>query len=519
LKIKDLQKLTSFKIVKFEKFEQESDDDTDDDTDARFTKVRAVIAHTGVNLNKSDFSKEVLENMIPSLSNVPIVGFIMVNDDNTKDFKAHEERYIITENGISTEYLGRMYGVIPESNNARFEFIEVDGVEREYLVCDGVIMNKFGNAKEIFDNDIQKGQSMELELDSFEGEFDSVEKIFKVTSAKFEALCILGDSSIPAMVGGLIEKTQFTRNNLQSVLEEIEYANKFTQNNERGDTLLDIKTLEEILKNYQYVSTEFVEEIKGKLDTYETKDNLEEILKKENEVQFALTIGAKQRLLKKDVEELEVLEDRYYSESRYSFKDVDFEMKEVYVIDYSDYMTYGFTFTEDGDRYKIDINSKFAILWQPVRIEEGTSTNFAVDEVAKTIYEKSIKEIENAKVEVSTEYETKIVKIKADYEAKIEEKDTELKRLASFESESLKKDKLDYVSKIENLDEVEKETLIDKITDFTIETLEEEVIKMIGRKNLKFSVAKENPIKDDFIPNQEPKAKSHKLDNLFLSDK
>ena len=106
--------------------------------DDRFMKVKIWIAHTGENRNNSIFSKEVLESMIPSLANVPILGYIAVDEDNQADFKGHEEALVIEDKQFKLKYLGRAYGVIPTENNARFETrYGSDGVEREYLVCDG----------------------------------------------------------------------------------------------------------------------------------------------------------------------------------------------------------------------------------------------------------------------------------------------------------------------------------------------------------------------------------------------
>ena len=98
-------------------------------TDSRFTPVKIWIAHTGRNLNKSVFNKDVLQNMIQGLAYTTIVGFIEAGGDVEKpDFKGHEERYIFDDDGLKTEYLGKMYGFVPKEHNARFETKEVNGI-------------------------------------------------------------------------------------------------------------------------------------------------------------------------------------------------------------------------------------------------------------------------------------------------------------------------------------------------------------------------------------------------------
>lgn len=112
--------------------------------DSRFVRGKVWICHTGKNLNNSIFSKEVIEAAIPSLANIPVLGFIEVNNLNQTDFKGHEQRLIIDKNGVKIEYLGRMYGIVPESNNAKFEWKMCDdGIEREFLTAEVLLHTKF----------------------------------------------------------------------------------------------------------------------------------------------------------------------------------------------------------------------------------------------------------------------------------------------------------------------------------------------------------------------------------------
>lgn len=60
--------------------------------DDRFISVTIDVLHTGENLNGSYFSKEVVEQNLHTLANMPIVGFIQSGFE--KDFKGHE--YILT---------------------------------------------------------------------------------------------------------------------------------------------------------------------------------------------------------------------------------------------------------------------------------------------------------------------------------------------------------------------------------------------------------------------------------------
>ena len=103
------------------------------DNDSRFQKVKIYIANTGENLNNSVFSYDVLENMIPSLANIPILGYVGVNEDNEEDFRGHEKRLTLKDDKFKLSFATHAYGFIPEDNNAHFE--TTGG--KEWLVTNG----------------------------------------------------------------------------------------------------------------------------------------------------------------------------------------------------------------------------------------------------------------------------------------------------------------------------------------------------------------------------------------------
>lgn len=491
--------------VTFELVDTEQKGITDIDL-TRFTPVKIWTAHVGKNLNKSFFSKEQLESMIPSLSFVPIVGFIQTDSLNKEDFAGHEERIVVNVDGISYDYLGRMYGFVPEKNNARFEFKEINGVNREYLVCDGIIVNKFAKAKEILDRDIEKGQSMELVRETFEGYYEKEEDQFVVTNAQFEALCFLGDKKIPAMVGGAIEKVQFS-----AIKYEIEQIMKDL---EKGGNGLDIKQLKELASKFEHVSEEFVKSLESELDKYETVEVLEEVLKVENDTQFALTMNAQVEILERAVSGLETYRDRWGDDyPRYWMRDAKLDEMEVYCYDRADWTSVGFTFTKSGEDFVIDKTSKFKVAWQPVKIGEGQSTTFEVskdiEEAVNYAVEKSDAILESTK----TEYETKLEEQKTEYETKFESINSELNELKEYKASIELATKTEYVNSIENLESFEKEELISKITEYTISELTDEVAKIVGKKAIKFSAG--DVVKDTISSHFEKDEIKKSYDYLF----
>lgn len=222
--------------IKFEEVKNVLDD--------RFIKVKIYLAHTGENRNGSIFSKEVLESMIPSLSNVPILGYIALNDAGDKDFREHNEDLVIEGGKFTIKYKGHAWGTIPEDNNARFEMMYgEDGVEREYLVAEGLLWKKFPEVEEIFDRDGgYKSQSMEIFPPSAKG-YVNEHGLFVFTEAKFEGACILGEDVTPAMISSRIEKFSMADNIKQELSEMLREFNQYYSST-KGDKKLENQTNE-----------------------------------------------------------------------------------------------------------------------------------------------------------------------------------------------------------------------------------------------------------------------------------
>ena len=184
------------------------------ENDSRFQKVKIYIAHTGENLNHSIFSHDVLERMIPSLANIPILGYVGVNNGNEEDFRGHEKRLSIDDGKFKVSFETHAYGFVPVDNNAHFE--TTGG--KEWLVTDGYLWTRFIDAMELFDeSNGSKGQSMEIsDADGYTD--DRGRMVF--TNATFTGLCILGDDVPPAMTGSTIS-TVFSKEDFKSTFEEM----------------------------------------------------------------------------------------------------------------------------------------------------------------------------------------------------------------------------------------------------------------------------------------------------------
>lgn len=202
-------------------------------SDFRFIDVYIDVMHTGANFNKTSFTKDTINKAIPTIANMPILGYVVNElDDEDKDFKGHEHELRITDTDVKYMYAGQAYGVIPESCNPRW-VIKDDGTgtEREYLRVDGLIWTKFGDPVDIFTRDITKNHSVELTDMIYEAKRD--DGITPVSSFKFDGCCILSttDPKIqPAMTGSCIT-AEFSVDDITSQIRERLYEYKTLQQN------------------------------------------------------------------------------------------------------------------------------------------------------------------------------------------------------------------------------------------------------------------------------------------------
>lgn len=157
--------------------------------------------------------------MIPSLENIPILAHVI---EDGSEFGGHDKKMVKKGSSIEITYQGHAYGVVPSDHNARFEFrFGEDGIEREYLVCDVLLWNKFDYFIDIISkNGGFKSQSMELETSSVKGHRDN-NQVFVFEEARFEGLCLLGDNVTPAMISSSLELFSFAQNeDFKQMMEE-----------------------------------------------------------------------------------------------------------------------------------------------------------------------------------------------------------------------------------------------------------------------------------------------------------
>ncbi len=451
--------------------------------DNRFTRVKCWLMHTGENYNQSSFSREVIEDALPTLSYIPLVGFIEDNALGEKDFSNH--RYVITKDDgkLRRKYCGSAYGVIlsNEDNNAHFETkLCDDGIEREFIVADGIMWNFLEDSSNIINRDMIKDHSIELDEDSIDG-YEDENGIFHFSKFSFRAACIIGGDSQPAMEGSTVE-VQFT---MKDFVKDIQ-----SELNDKYSAFTKLVN-----------STAFTNSV--------NKKNNQGGIGKMSKTNFAQTLLAQFQEICDTVRQFEAITDRWGDQfPRYSV--VDVQEDEVIVVDAQDnYNYYGFTFAVNGDKAEIDFAKckKKKVRYEDysegeVVPEGGFNFGKHISDVEKNAFTKvevaneKLAEAEEKVFEFATKFsetekkladiEADYTQVKADYDELKPKYDEYVKKEQERINAELDAQKDAEFAKYETVlsDSTEFTALKEKKAELTMKEIESECAILYARKNL-----------------------------------
>lgn len=444
--------------------------------DTRFTKVKIWLMHLHGNLNGSYFSKEVVVEAIPSLVNTPILAFIEENSDGEIDFSDHRMVLVKKDGEYTIKYIGQAIGVIPSDNNAHFEMrLCDDGVEREFLVCDGLIWNKWDDPIDIFNRDVVKWQSMELH-DDYEGYWGE-DGLFHFTKFKFFGACALGKDVLPAMRNATIE-AQFSYNDIfKEIQEKMEQFKAFSQ--EGGQVMEDNKNV-----------------------------------KTDDKTDFALTVGQLRDEIRAELYKKHSIDEWEYEYPTYWY--VDHTDNLVIAEDSNDsYRLVGFNYTVENDKVTIDFESKKRVRIVYEVIEDDMQLEFNITSKDKVEYDLKVKEKELEQT-FSSQKEEEINKVKEEFtslEEKYNKLEEEVNELRQFKSNKLAEERTKAEQELyerfsAELTEEEIAEVKAVASEYTIEQLEEKLFTLVGKKKANFSKQpkkEKQPIKIELDVEDKPK--------------
>lgn len=268
---------------------------------SQFSKCNVAIAYHGDNRNYSSISKEVFEDMIPSLYGIPIVGEWKTADE---DFGTHGGKIEISDEGINYIDTTKPFGFIDSQAKVWWEDItEEDGTVNEYLMSECFLWtSRYPEAEKVLEGN--SNQSMEIQVKSGEARDDGY---FDITDAEFSALCILGSEVEPAF-----ESAGFKQFNLDKEIFKTEFnlmVKELKQSAFEGGESVGEKFEEEVVETteetFEETQTEEAEETTvdtSEEETVETKETDEEFNEEVTEVAEAEEI-ASEEVVETEVEE------------------------------------------------------------------------------------------------------------------------------------------------------------------------------------------------------------------------
>jgi hypothetical protein len=429
-----------------------------------FSSCNVRVLYTGLNRNNSIISKDVVDNALGSIYNIPIVGeFIEAKDD----FGGHGGKIEISDQGIKFIKTTVPYGIVPESANIYWEDVtESDGTVHNYLNIEGALLwtGRYEEASKV----IEEGRPQSMEIEVMDGEFTK-DKKYEIKDMVFSALAILGEDVEPCFESANITAYSFNKddfkNEFKQMLAELNYSMKSSNKIE-----------------YKKVLQEG-----GKVMSEENKT-----------AEFALTSEQLKNELRRELAKSVTEDDWGYQCQDYYYVDCMCDQNMVIARDWDDMSLVGFSYAVNGDAVSVDFDSKkrFKVEYVPMEMPEDGMMEFNLITKEQMEYKLLVKEKE-VESKLNAGFEAKV----SEFENQVAEKETALTELQSQfevvksekeELESFKLDKLKteketqinavFESVSSKLTEDELAPFKEKAFEMEIEDLKKELFVLIGQK-------------------------------------
>lgn len=255
--------------------------------DERFMKVRIAAMHSGINRNKSRFSKECIEAAKDTFSYIPVLAEVQEYDDEDGnkylDYSGHAMH--IEKDAFNNEYDRIIYdervvGVVPENNN--FELVYDEETGNHYVYIDALLYRDYGNyVCDILESRGNKTDvSMEIGCDDIS--FCVDDGCLDVGTMVAGGVTLLGDLYSPGMVKAHAEAFSLNEDDRQAQLIKIMQELKESLDNYTMAKCQDDKqrkednTVEDIKKEFEDVTEDIVED-----EVQTTDDSTDENTSKE----------------------------------------------------------------------------------------------------------------------------------------------------------------------------------------------------------------------------------------------
>lgn len=179
------------------------------------------VMYTGGNPNGTKFEHDVVEDAIPTLANVPIVCNYNADD---KEIGGHDFTVVSEDDGsLRLRALTVPCGVVTDHSKASFVTMEdSNGVEREYLKVDNVVLWKRQEVVQYILNDLDGVVDHSMEIDVTDGEKQD-DGYYNIKKFQFTALCLLGNAT-PCFNGSKLEmySSENIKDGIANMMDDIQ---------------------------------------------------------------------------------------------------------------------------------------------------------------------------------------------------------------------------------------------------------------------------------------------------------
>lgn len=451
-------------LIKTETIEKLNDD---------FSIAECRVMYVDANRNGSFITKEAVENAMPTIYNIPVVAEVLYKEGE-KDFGTHGGRLTMDSNGVRFEQTTIPYGVVPESCNPRWEFVD----DKEYLVCDVILWTGRYDDMEILleDEEQVRPQSMEIHvLDSYidEDEYEQIEEL------SFSALTILGSEVEPCFEDARVKVYEQCEQDdgFQNIFDDMRKAySKFCEEggNDNVDNVEDKKFEKDVDDVQIDNSSEPV--VKTGEDFVEKDDDVEPVVEEFAVLSYKDKMELLYKALPKDEEEK--VDDTW----RYQY---------TYVIDFTDNMVdYELRGNMSGEHKCETYRAPYAIEGEVVTIDFEAKEELFRELITKSEKEKI--ESDRAMLVASlndkiNELSDKVEEFEVENKTLKEELDAEKQFRLDIEEGERKQAIDEKIAEFENvLESNEKfETIKENAYEMTCEEIEKECFVLIGMMNFK----------------------------------
>lgn len=459
------------KSLRFEAMIQTS---TIEKINEEFSKAECRVMYVDANRNGSFIEKQVVEDAIPTIYNIPVIAEVLYKDGE-KDFGTHGGKIVIDSNGVSIEQTTVPYGVVPESANPRWEMVD----NKEYLVCDVILWTGRYSDMEILSEDENQSRPQSMEINVLQS-FTDDDGYENIQDINFSALTILG-----AEVEACFEEARiklYSKNNTMDDFEHKfnEMLDSYTKFNKEGGKI-EVDNDNKIKIDNKTADTGVSSDGENFVDNKkEDNKNIESEEKK-----FALSYKGKMKLLKEALpkDEFEETEETY-------------RWRDTYLLDFTDeYVDYEMYGNMSGE-YKSEMyRAKYSMENENVTIDfEGQ------EELFKELITKSEKEkIDNGRNmlvanlnEKIEELDTKVTEFSEENVRLSEELNIEKQFRLSIEEEQRKENIDEQIAIFEKVleDNEEFNSIKEARYEMTTEDIEIKCYVLIGRMNFKNNAKK-----------------------------